>query len=56
MEKLTRFEEAYLEQILNTELKRAEKYLEENKGKFEAYFVENEGIPMLKNLLSKIEI
>lgn len=56
MKKLNRFEELFLKQILTTELERNEKWLEENKGKVEAYFVENEGIPMLKNLLSKIEV
>jgi hypothetical protein len=56
MKQLTRFEEAWLEKILENELEKSEKWLEENKDKFEAYFMENETIPALKRLLSKIEI
>ena len=56
MKQLTRFEEACLEVILRDRKKQAEEYLENNGDSFEAYFVKNETIPMVDNLLSKIEV
>lgn len=56
MEKLTRFEEAFLEAVLKKEKRNLEEYLEKNGDKFEAYFVKNESLPMIEQLLAKIEI
>jgi hypothetical protein len=56
MEKLTRYEEAFLEAILNKEKRNLEEFLEKNGDSFEAYFVKNESLPMLENLLQKIEV
>lgn len=56
MKQLTRFEEACLEVILKDKKRQAEEYLEKNGDSFEAYFVKNETLPMIENLLEKIEI
>jgi hypothetical protein len=56
MQKLTRIEEACLEVILRDRKRQAEEYLEKHGDSFEAYFVKNETIPMIENLLNKIEI
>ena len=56
MKKLTRFEEACLEVILEEKKRQAEEFLEKNGDTFEAYFVRNETLPMVENLLSKIEV
>lgn len=56
MKQLTRFEEACLEVILRDRKRQAEEYLKNHNDSFEAYFVKNETLPMIENLLSKIEI
>jgi hypothetical protein len=56
MLKLTRPEEAFLEAILKEKKRKLEEFLEDNGDSFEAYFVKNESLPMLKKLLEKIEI
>ena len=56
MKQLTRFEEACLEVILREKKKQAEEYLKTHSDSFEAYFVKNETLPMIENLLNKIEI
>ena len=56
MKELTKFEEACLEAILKNEKRRIEEFLENNGDSFEAYFARNESLPMLENLLQKIEI
>lgn len=56
MKQLTRYEEACLEVILKDAKRKAEEYLEAKGDSFEAYFVKNETLPMIENLLSKIEI
>ena len=55
MEKLTRFEIAFLEAVLKKEKRNLEEFLEKNGDSFEAYFVRNESLPMIENLLKKIE-
>ena len=56
MKQLTRFEEACLEVILRDKKRQAEEYLEKHGDTFEAYFVRNETLPMVENLLNKIEV
>ena len=56
MKQLTRFEEIFLEAILEKEKRNLEEFLENNGDKFEAYFVKNESLPMIENLLEKLEI
>lgn len=56
MEKLTRYEEAYLQAILKKEKRNLEEFLQNNNEAFEAYFVKNESLPMIENILNKIEI
>lgn len=56
MKELTRYEEACLECILKNEKRKAEEYLEHHGESLEAYFIKNETLPMIENLLSKIEI
>jgi len=56
MQKLTRFEEVFLEAVLKKEKRKLEEYLENNGESFEAYFVRNESLPMIENLLKKIEV
>ena len=56
MEKLTRFEEVFLEAVLEKEKRNLEEFLEKNGDSFEAYFVRNESLPMIERLLSKIEV
>ena len=56
MKALTRIEEVFLEAILKKEKIEAEEFLENNGESFEAYFVKNESLPMIENLLKKIEV
>lgn len=56
MKQLTRIEEIWLETILKDKKRQAEEYLEKCGDSFEAYLVKNETIPMIENLLNKIEI
>ena len=51
MEKLTRFEEAFLEAVLKKEKRNLEEFLTKNDESLEAYFVRNESLPMIENLL-----
>lgn len=56
MKKLNRIEEMQLEIILKREKQQAEEFLKNNENSFEAYFVKNETLPAIENLLSKLEI
>lgn len=56
MKPLTRIEEACLEVILKDRKRQAEEYLEKHGDSFETYFIKNETIPMIENLLTKIEV
>lgn len=56
MKELTRFEEAFLEAVLKDKKRNLEEFLEKNGNSFEAYFVRNESLPIIENLLKKIEI
>lgn len=56
MEKLTRYEEAFLEAVLKREKRNLEEFLKNNGESFEAYFVRNESLPMIENLLQKIDL
>jgi hypothetical protein len=56
MKQLTQAEELYLEVILKDRKRLLEEYLENRGDSFEAYFIKNETLPMIENLLSKIEI
>ena len=56
MKALTRYEEACLEVILKDRKRQAEEYLEKHGDSFEAYFIKNETLPMIENLLKKIEV
>lgn len=56
MEKLTRYEEAFLEAVLKKEKRNLEEFLENNGESFEAFFVRNESLPMIECLLQKIEL
>ena len=56
MKTLTRFEEAFLESVLENEKEKAEAFLKNNGDSFEASFVRNETLPLLKSILGKIEI
>lgn len=55
MEKLTRFEEAFLEAVLKKEKKNLEEFLKNNGESLEAYFVKNESLPIIESILKKID-
>lgn len=55
MEKLTRYEEAFLEAMLKKEKRNLEELLEKRPDSFEAFLAKDEGLPMLESLLKKFE-
>ena len=55
MEKLTRYEEAFLEAILKKEKRNIEEFLETNSEGLDAYFAKNETLPLIEKILEKLE-
>ena len=56
MEKLTRYEEAFLAAILKKEKRHTEEFLRNNSDGLEAYFAINETLPLIETILDKINI
>ena len=55
MEKLTRYEEAFLEATLKKEKRNLEEFLEKNGDSFEGFLAKAETLPLIEGILKKFE-
>jgi hypothetical protein len=53
MEKLTRYEEAFIEAVLKKEKRNIEEFLKNNSESFEAFFARSETLPLIEAILKK---